>query len=77
MKWRPIATAPKDRRILGCTVYPGDADANAYAYAPTTIVWAAYHPNAKGKECWRTSEICGDKMEGVTHWMPLPKPPAA
>jgi hypothetical protein len=70
-KWQPIATAPKDKRILGCTLYPNYPE----AYAPTTIVWAAYHPNARGRECWRTSEIGGVKMEGVTHWQPLPEPP--
>ncbi len=67
--WQPIETAPKDgTEILGCVAHPR-------LYAPTRIVWAAYHPNSKGKETWRNAPICGDKMERVTHWMPLPAPP--
>lgn len=68
-EWRDIASAPKDGTpILGCSELPN-------LYAPCLIVWAAYHPNAKGKATWRTSAICGNKMDYVTHWMPLPEPP--
>jgi hypothetical protein len=67
MKWQTIESAPKDGTpILGCSL--------GY-YVPQYIVWATYHPNAQGKECWRTSDICGNKVEGISHWMPLPKPP--
>lgn len=70
--WQPIATAPRDgTRVLGCVYNPKYPQ----TYAPTTMVWAAYHPNARGKETWRTSEICGNKLENVTHWQPLPQPP--
>lgn len=69
--WKPIEIAPKDRKILGCTWI----HELPHLYNPTTIVWASYHPNATGKECWRDSEICGNKMERVTHWMPIPPPP--
>lgn len=68
-KWQPIETAPKDgTEVLGCCWLPN-------YYAPCMVVWAAYHPNSRGKETWRTSAICGNKMGHVTHWMPLPPPP--
>ena len=71
-KWQPIETAPKDGTpILGCFYHEG----LEHLYAPTMIVWAAYHPNATGEIAWRTSAVCGNKMKGVTHWMPLPEPP--
>lgn len=67
MSWQPIETAPKDgSKILACRVT---------VYQPETVVWASYHPNAQGKECWRTSSVCGDKRQHLTHWMPLPTPP--
>lgn len=73
-EWQPIETAPKNGTpILGCTVLD-EAGYESWGW-PSTIVWAAYHPNARGKECWRTSHVCGNKMEAVTHWMPLPEPP--
>lgn len=69
--WQPIDTAPRDGNyILACVDHPN-------FYAPCAIVWASYHPNAKGKEGWRTSHICGNKMDHVTHWMPLPPLPSA
>jgi len=71
MEWKPIETAPKNCRILGCTWH----SELPHLYAPKMIIWAAYHPNSTGKECWRDDEIFGNKMESVTHWMPLPTPP--
>jgi hypothetical protein len=72
MNWRPIDTAPKDgTAILACAVYP---DFPRH-YVPIYAVWGTYHPNAKGKVCWRTASICGNKLEGLTHWMPLPERP--
>ena len=66
-EWQPIETAPKDGTvILACF---------DKWYHPMAVCWAAYHPNAKGKACWRTSAIGGDKVEQLTHWMPLPSPP--
>ena len=67
MEWQPIETAPKDGRyILGCS---------ASYYFPHPVVFAAYHPNAEGKHCWRNAKIGGHKITGLTHWMPLPPPP--
>jgi hypothetical protein len=66
--WQPIETAPRDGTpILGCIFN----EKFLHLYAPTTIFWAAYHPNAEGEKTWRTSPICGNKMRGVTHWMPM------
>lgn len=68
-EWQPIGTAPRDGTpILACCDLPN-------LYSPCMVVWAAYHPNASGKETWRSSPICGNKMEHITHWMPLPKRP--
>lgn len=72
MNWQPIETAPKDGTPILAVFYEPSLPE---LYSPCTIVWASYHPNSKGKECWRTSAICGNKMERVTHWMPLPEPP--
>lgn len=72
--WQPIETAPKDGTpIIGCTFHPQ----LMHLYAPCTIFWAAYHPNSEGEKTWRTSAICGNKMKGVTHWMPLPTAPTS
>lgn len=67
-EWLPIETAPKDgTMILACSVFRD--------YVPVAAFWASYHPNSKGKETWRTSPICGNKLEWLTHWMPPPTPP--
>lgn len=72
--WQPIETAPRDGTpIIGCTFHPQ----LMHLYAPCTIFWAAYHPNSEGEKTWRTSAICGNKMKGVTHWMPLPTAPTS
>lgn len=69
MVWEPIETAPKDRGpIIVCDVL-------AHLYAPQTVWWASYHPNATGQTCWRTSPIGGNKVASATHWMPIPAPP--
>jgi hypothetical protein len=74
--WRPIETAPRDGTpILATTMQDEVAGWEKSWFWPVTVCWASYHPNAKGKEGWRTSLICGNKMDGVTHWMPLPPPP--
>jgi hypothetical protein len=71
--WRKIDSAPKDGTpIMGCVYYP---EYPGCEYSPRRIYWASYHPNSRGKECWRDAKICGRKMEAVTHWMPLPPPP--
>lgn len=67
-KWQPIETAPTDGTIiLTCNI-------DASMYIPVAACWAAYHPNATGNQCWRTSPVCGNKVD-ATHWMPLPDPP--
>lgn len=67
MEWQTIDTAPRNGEyFLGC---------NINMYFPQPICFATYHPNAEGGYCWRNSKICGHKITGLTHWMPLPKPP--
>ena len=71
-EWKPIETAPQDgTEILACFWHPD----LPHLYKPTTVMWAAYHPNAEGKKTFRTSHIGGNKMERLTHWIPLPEPP--
>ena len=74
--WLPIETAPKDgTRILACMGPPHEVPPPDYdwAYAPVTVSWRTYHPNAKGKPMWR--DPSGIKQEYVQWWMPLPDPP--
>lgn len=66
--WTPIETAPRDGTYFMATSQPSQ---EMHVF---TCCWSAYHPNAKGKECWRNSRICGDKLN-PTHWMPLPPAP--
>jgi len=71
-EWMPIDSAPKDGTpLLGCF---WDPDLSEH-YSPLRIYWAAYHPNATGKICWRDSPITGNKLERITHFMPLPAAP--
>lgn len=73
-EWLPIESAPKDGTpMMGCTFIPSLPN----LYSPRRIHWAAYHPNSNGKVCWRDAEICGNKLERLTHWMALPPPPSA
>jgi hypothetical protein len=72
MEWMPIDTAPKDGTLLlicSGNYYERDFPVGV----PTTASWRAYHPNAKGKECWR--DINGNKLS-PTHWMHLPPDPS-
>lgn len=70
MGWQPIETAPKDgTAILVC--FADHYDTNGFL--PVAVRWRSYHPNAKGKECFRDSS--GVKVTVITHWMPLPNPP--
>lgn len=66
-KWKDVETAPRDgTNILGATV------GLAYYY-PETVYFGHYHPNAKGKACWRS---CNSRNKvRVDVWMPLPKEP--
>lgn len=74
--WQPISTAPHDRPILICishddgeqfievAVYDSDAETNAHGeYGP--FVWAT-----------QASVVGVWARDIVTHWMPLPAPPA-
>lgn len=72
MSWQPIETAPRDgTTIIVC--YARCYDMNGFA--PISVQWRAYHPNAEGAKEWRDSN--GHRIQGVTHWIPLPPPPEA
>jgi len=39
----------------------------------TQVRYGSYHPNAKGKECFR--DISGHKVNAFLYWQPLSEPP--
>lgn len=68
--WKLIETAPKDgTTILACCERCYDKN----GFAPIAVKWRTYHPNAQGEAEWR--EMHGHKVQGLTHWMPLPAAP--
>lgn len=70
--WSPIATAPRDgTTVLVC--WHRDAHIWEPARGPRCARWDSYHPNAKGKACWR--DIHGHKLGEPTHWCPMPALP--
>ncbi|MCE5279378.1 MAG: hypothetical protein ABFD92_02010 [Planctomycetaceae bacterium] len=71
-EWQPIDTAPKDGTpVLACTMPMVEKDGRLCPWNfPSTYMWDYYHPNAKGKSCWRDS--FGRKNLSLTHWMPVP-----
>lgn len=75
MTWQPIETAPKDGTpILVCRGNYWDATDFFFPTAfPVAASWRPYHPNAKGKECWRDAH--GHKLE-PKFWMPVPPDPS-
>lgn len=70
LNWQPIETAPKGEDVWIIVV-----SKNAPMWYMTVVSWRAYHPNAKGKLCWR--DPAGIKVDEnrVTHWAPLPDGP--
>ena len=68
MEWQPIETAPKDHsNFLGF----GSQHGTCIAY------WANWIDNLKEEECEGWMELgTYDKLPQLTHWMPLPGPPA-
>lgn len=66
-QWDPIETAPMD----GTPILAYSLRNNALA--PIVVTWRTYHPNAAGEPTWRDHQK--HKVCGLTHWMPLPKPP--
>lgn len=70
MTWQPIELAPKDgTHILVCTVLKNRTN----FYLPQVGFFGTYHPNAKGKQCWRA--VYMGVIINPTHWMPLPEQP--
>lgn len=69
--WKPIETAPKDGTpILACL---GGECYTGHGFLPVSVRWTSFHPNAKGKECWRDSR--GYKIDLIEFWMDLPPAP--
>jgi hypothetical protein len=69
MEWRPIETAPKDgaRVLVFAQLDPPEKWHECMRDLAPLIGIAAYHPDAG----W-----CVCEVREVTHWMPLPDPPA-
>ena len=59
--WMPIESAPKDRKILVCQGRNG-------------IICTAWGIDKYGN--WKTGASAMDVIVEVTHWMPIPAPPA-
>jgi hypothetical protein len=72
MEWQPIETAPKDGAPILASSHGPWHDWHSAGLHPTSVRWRVYHPNQKGKECWRDQR--GNPVS-PTHWMPLPPPP--
>lgn len=76
MQWRPIETAPKDRRVMLyrpthnnawlLTVSAGQYDDDRYAKKPRPY-W--------GSDVERVWGVLACRDNPPTHWMPLPEPP--
>lgn len=67
--WKPIATAPKDGTpILGCYAEHYTSD----GYSPITVKWQPYLRPGSG--AWHKLDGCCVLF--ISHWMPLPPPPA-
>lgn len=70
MTWQPIESAPKDgTRVLVCAISKNRIS----VYLPQVAFFGTYHPNAKGKQCWRAANM--GIIINPTHWMPLPEQP--
>lgn len=74
MSWQPIETAPKDgaailvygRNSFACEPYMGVRQ--WFSWPSGGGVWAEPNISAHDLDDWLDDEI--------THWMPLPQPPA-
>lgn len=65
---------PKDGTLV--LLFLADWTKNGTWVAPVVGLWAEFHPNAKGKACWRTptgNKIGGPKWE-PTMWARIPTP---
>lgn len=75
-EWRSIETAPKTQTINGHEIYPG----------PTILLASNFHHYAVGYWNMTDDGVGGwhslhdhsviDYWSPLTHWMPLPEPPA-
>lgn len=73
MEWMDVSITPPPEDGTPISVCGGDWNQPWKLHlAPMTVRFGSYHPNAKGKECFRTT--AGVKTF-FTHWMHLPSPP--
>jgi hypothetical protein len=75
--WRPIETAPRDRRVLLSEVsYKGERYANVGVWEEegycTKEGWRLAYPISDGPAY---DHNCDGFDLDPTHWMPLPEPP--
>ncbi len=70
-QWQPIATAPKDKRLLlyGTLLQPFEG---LRVYGPEAF--SGYWDDLDGAWCGSGSIWTGP-FYTATHWMPLPEPP--
>lgn len=61
MEWQPIATAPgEDHEVLLCGRYASGARYLTVGSCDDYGVW---------------TDLCGEVLHDLTHWMPYPDPP--
>jgi hypothetical protein len=61
MRWQPIETAPKNGRSIFVI--------RRHSHLPNTAIYNT-------TMCWFEDLHSGDHLHDLTHWMPLPAPPA-
>lgn len=72
MKWQPIETAPKDGTNILVLLHPEIAERAGYQ-----IEICHYKNLPLLGETWTAqNDGFSTELDGVTHWMPLPDPPA-
>lgn len=72
-RWRPIETAPRDGTPI--LVWGADISNPTGGYYPRSCWWSQ-----EGHEVWVVREDASNatylEPDAITHWMPLPTPPA-
>ena len=73
MDWQPIATAPKDGTRILATV------SNAHEPGVDIVFWSGDRWLVGDPDSWwdRKDHGITEWHDSLTHWMPLPEPPAS
>ena len=84
MEWQPIETAPKDGSLFLCWVSADrwsspDGEGSGRSHDVSQIDFCNWRTQRDIPDCGWFEPCCGQigDAQEVTHWMPLPPPPAA